>query len=293
MKSAGIKPAEKFDLSRLDTVVVGGAPATPDVFAWFYTDVRSDLWVVSTSGGTELCSSLVGGVPGLPVYAGEMQGRQLGMDVHAWSDGGGEVTDTVGELVVTKPFPSQPLYFWGDKDGKRYRESYFEVFLGVWRHGDLLKINGRGGCYIYGRSDSTLNRFGVRIGSAEIYRVLSGIEEIADSLIICCETPNGGHYMPLFVSLKPDHILDDALRAVIVRKLREDASPRHVPDEIHHVPAIPYTPTGKKMEVPIRKLVMGFAPERAASRDAMSDPSALDWYVAFSSRPEILKFRAE
>ncbi len=282
MKAARIKPAERFNLSKIDTVALGGAPATPDVFAWFYTDVRRDLWVVSTSGGTELCSSLVGAVPGRPVYAGEMQGRQLGMDVHAWNDEGVEVRDTAGELVVTGPFPSQPLFFWGDTAGHRYRESYFDTFPGVWRHGDLLKINQRGGCVIYGRSDSTLNRFGVRIGSAEIYRVLERIPEIADALVICCETHGGGYYMPLFVTLKPDRLLDDSLRAAITIRLREDASPRHVPDEIHQVPAIPYTLTGKKMEVPVRKLVMGAAPEGAVSRGAMSDPGAIDWFVAFA-----------
>jgi acetoacetyl-CoA synthetase len=283
MKAAGVKPAEAHDLSKLNTIVLGGAPATPDVYAWFYSDVRPDLWVVSTSGGTELCSALVGAVPGAPVYAGEMQGRQLGMDVHAWTDERQELVDAIGELVVTKPFPSQPIFFWGDKDGKRYHESYFETFPDVWRHGDLFKLNARGGCFIYGRSDSTLNRFGVRIGSAEIYRVVEKIPEIADSLIVCCELPDGGFYMPLFVATKQGHVLDEALKSQIARKLREEASPRHVPDEIIAVPVIPYTLTGKKMEVPIRKLLMGMAPEKAASRDAMANPSALDWFIAFAN----------
>jgi acetoacetyl-CoA synthetase len=287
MKAAAVKPAQNFDLSQLDTVIVGGAPATPDVYAWFYTDVRPDLWVVSMSGGTELCSALVGGVPGLPVYAGEIQGRQLGMDVHVWSDAATEVIDSVGELVVTRPFPSQPLFFWGDAGSRRYRESYFDTFPGVWRHGDLLKINSRGGCFIYGRSDSTLNRFGVRIGSAEIYRVLAQLPEVADSLIVCCELRDGGYYMPLFITFKPGYEWNEALQAAIVHRLREDASPRHVPDEIHPAPAIPYTLTGKKMEVPIRKLLMGVAPAQAASRDAMSDPTALDWFIAFAARPEV------
>ena len=282
MKTAGVKPAERFDISRLDTIFVGGAPATPDVFAWFYENVSPDLWVVSSSGGTELCSSLVGGVPGKPVRAGEIQGRQLAMDVHCWSDDGVEITDSVGELVVTSPFPSQPLFFWGDENGRRYRESYFDTFPGVWRHGDLIKITSQGGCYIYGRSDSTLNRFGVRIGSAEIYRVLENLPEIADSLIICCETGDGGYYMPLFITLPDGELLDDGLRSRIVGELRERASPRHVPDEIHQAPAIPYTLTGKKMEVPVRKLVMGTPPEKAASRDAMATPAALDWYVDFA-----------
>jgi acetoacetyl-CoA synthetase len=293
MKAANVKPAQTFDLSKLDTVVVGGAPATPDVFAWFYTDVRPDLWVVSTSGGTELCSALVGAVPGLPVYAGEMQARQLGMDVHAWTDDREDLIDAVGELVVSKPFPSQPIFFWGDKDGSRYHESYFDTFPGVWRHGDLFKLNARGGCYIYGRSDSTLNRFGVRIGSAEIYRVLEKVPEIADSLVICCELPDGGFYMPLFIALKQGFAMDDALKSRIVKILREDASPRHVPDEIIEAPVIPYTLTGKKMEVPIRKLVMGIPAAKAASRDAMANPAALDWFISFADLPQTRARRAD
>lgn len=287
MKSAGVKPAERFDVSHIDTIFVGGAPATPDVFAWFYENVGSELWVVSSSGGTELCSSLVGGVPGKPVRAGEIQGRQLGMDVHCWSDDGIELTDAVGELVVTSPFPSQPLYFWADDDGHRYRESYFGTFPGVWRHGDLIKITSEGGCYIYGRSDSTLNRFGVRIGSAEIYRVLETIPAIADGLVICCEMPGGGYYMPLFVTLRDGVVLHDGIRRTINEALRDQASPRHVPDEIHQAPAIPYTLTGKKMEVPVRKLVMGTPAERAASRDTMAHPAALDWFIEFAAKPEV------
>lgn len=287
MRSAKVKPAETFDLIRLDTIFIGGAPATPDIFSWFYTDVRSDLWVVSSSGGTEICSSFVGGVPGAPVYAGEIQGRQLGMDVHSWNSTGEPISDAVGELVVTSPFPSQPLFFWGDENDRRYRESYFQTFPEVWHHGDLIKINQRGGCYIYGRSDSTLNRYGVRIGSAEIYGVLEGIPEILDSLIICCEMPDGGYYMPLFVALREGAGLDDRLTSEIMRRLRIEASPRHVPDEIHPSPAIPYTLTGKKMEVPVRKLIMGMAIDKVASRDSMANPHVLDWFAEFSARPEV------
>jgi acetoacetyl-CoA synthetase len=217
--------------------------------------VKRDLWVTSQSGGTEIASGFVGASPTLPVYAGEIQRRMLGMDVHAWSDDGEALIDEVGELVVTSPFPSMPLYFWNDADGRRYHEAYFDVFPGVWRHGDFIKINARGGCYIYGRSDSTLNRYGVRIGTAEIYRAVEQVEGIADSLIVCCEQAGGAFYMPLFLRLKEGAVLDEAMVQAIHRRLREDCSPRHVPDEIHAVPQIPYTLTGKKMEVPVRKLL--------------------------------------
>ncbi|HEX3551040.1 MAG TPA: hypothetical protein VHT53_11720, partial [Candidatus Elarobacter sp.] len=244
--------------------------------------VKSDLWVTSPSGGTELCAGLVGGSPLLPVYAGEIQCRLLGMDVHAWNEHGEDVVNEVGELVVTSPSPSMPLYFMNDPDGARYRETYFEHFPGVWRHGDFIKINDRGGCYIYGRSDSTLNRYGVRIGSAEIYRAVEQLDEIADSLIVCLELPGGAFFMPLFVRLADGVQLDDALRARIAAKLREDCSPRHVPDEIHAVDAIPYTLTGKKMEIPVRRILAGTPPEKAASREAMMQPAALDWFIAFA-----------
>ena len=170
MEKSGLQPGEKHDLSRLESVIVSGAPSTPETFAWFYRCVKADMWVTSQSGGTELCSGFVGGSPLLPVYAGEIQARLLGMDVHSWSDSGEELDDAIGELVVAKPFPSMPIYFWNDDVHRRYFESYFETFQGVWRHGDFIRINARGGCYIYGRSDSTLNRHGVRIGTAEIYR---------------------------------------------------------------------------------------------------------------------------
>src|ERR1700729_1879571 len=172
MEKAGLEPGKTFDLSRLECAMAAGAPSTPETFAWFYKGVKQDLWVTSQSGGTEICSGFVGASPTLPVYAGEIQTRMLGMDVHSWSDDGKPLIDEVGELVVTKPFPSMPIRFWNDAGGKRYHESYFDTFPGVWRHGDFIKINSRGGCYIYGRSDSTLNRFGVRIGTAEIYRAV-------------------------------------------------------------------------------------------------------------------------
>jgi acetoacetyl-CoA synthetase len=283
MQKVGIVPRERFDLSKLTSVLLTGSPVTPESMAWFYESVKRDLWVTSPSGGTELCAGLVGGSTLLPVYAGEIQTRLLGMDVHAWNEAGEEVVDEVGELVVTSPSPSMPLYFMNDPNGTRYRETYFEHFPGVWRHGDFIKINRRGGCYIYGRSDSTLNRYGVRIGSAEIYRAVEQLDEVADSLVVCLELSGGGFYMPLFVRLAEDVAFDDALRARIETKLRTDCSPRHVPDEIVPVEAIPYTLTGKKMEIPVRRILAGTPPEKAASRDAMMQPAALDWYVDFAA----------
>jgi acetoacetyl-CoA synthetase len=282
MEKARLKPMDGHELSRLESVVVAGAPSTPETFEWFYRCVKKDLWVTSQSGGTELCSGFVGATPLLPVHAGEIQTRMLGMDVHSWSDDGKELVDQVGELVATSPFPSMPIRFWNDTGGKRYRESYFEVFPGVWRHGDFIKINPRGGCYIYGRSDSTLNRYGVRIGTAEIYRAVEQVEEVADSLIVCCELPGGHFFMPLFVKLKPGFMLDDGVRNRIAARLREDCSPRHVPDRMYAVEAVPYTLTGKKMEVPVRKILMGWPLEKAGSRDAMMNPEAIDYFVRFA-----------
>jgi acetoacetyl-CoA synthetase len=284
MQKNGIVPKAAHDLARIDTVFLAGSPAVPETFTWLYENVNANLWVTSQSGGTDFCSGLVGSVPTQPVYAGEIQARILGMDVHAWDDAGNELTDAVGELVVTSPAPSMPLYFWNDPGNARYLESYFSVFPGVWRHGDFIKINARGGCYVYGRSDSTLNRFGVRIGTAEIYRCLERLPEVADSLIVCIETEGGGFYMPLFVKPAPGVELDAALRRKLIERLRLDCSPRHVPDEIHQVPDVPYTLTAKKMEVPVRRILGGAAPERVAMRDAMRNPEAIDWFVEFARR---------
>lgn len=281
MEKAGLRPRDHFDLSALEAVLVAGAPSTPETFKWFYDNVKDDLWVTSQSGGTEVGSAFVGASPTLPVHAGEIQCRCLGMDIQSWSDDGQPQIDAVGELVCAQPFPSMPIFFWGDTDGKRYREAYFEHFPGVWRHGDFIKINARGGCYIYGRSDSTLNRFGVRIGAAEVYRAVEQVEAVADSVVVCCELDGGNFFMPLFIQLKPGFELDDALVNTINTKLRSDCSPRHVPDRIYAVPKVPYTLTGKKMEVPVRKLLMGWPVDQAASRDAMMNPDSLDWFTDF------------
>ncbi|MDO8704682.1 MAG: acetoacetate--CoA ligase [Sulfuricaulis sp.] len=281
MRRSGLVPKDRYKL-KIEATLTGGSPVGPDLFEWFYENVEQDCWFSSQSGGTETCSCLVSAVPLLPVHAGEIQARALGIDLHAWSDDGRELTDEVGELVLTGPFPSMPLYFWNDVGGRRYHESYFDVFPGAWRHGDFIKINARGGCLIYGRSDSTLNRFGVRIGTAEVYQALEGVPELSDSLVVCCELDGGQFFMPLFVVLKPGIVLDDALRSRINAQLRDAASPRHVPDKIYAIDAVPYTLTGKKMEVPVRKLLLGWPMEKAASRDAMANQSAIEYFIRFA-----------
>ena len=282
MMKAGVRPAQKYDLSALEGVLLGGSPATPESFAWFYREVKRDLWVTSQSGGTDICSGFVGASPTLPVYAGEIQARLLGVDAHALDDDGRPVIDAVGELAIAKPMPSMPIYFWGDMEGRRYRESYFDVYPGRWRHGDFFKVNRRGGCYIYGRSDSTLNRAGVRIGTAEIYRIVENVDGVQDSLVVNLDLPGGNFFMPMFVVVKPGHQLDAAMEQRITQALRTQGSPRHVPDRYFAIDAVPYTLTGKKLEVPVRKILLGATPEKVASRDAMMNPGALDYFVLFA-----------
>ncbi|MFO7277576.1 MAG: acetoacetate--CoA ligase [Pseudomonadota bacterium] len=281
LQQAGIVPKDRFDLSKLKSVTLAGSPVTPEHVRWVYDNVKRDLWVAAGSGGTDICSGIVGGVVTLPVYAGEIQARSLGVAAHAFNEHGEPVIDEVGELVITQPMPSMPVCFWNDPDGKRYRESYFEEFPGVWRHGDFFKLNSRGGAYVLGRSDATLNRYGVRIGTAEIYRTLATLEEIEDSLIVNLDLPGGRFFMPLFVKLKEGFTLDEALDQKIRQTLRKEYSPRHAPDKIYAVPGIPYTLTGKKMEVPVRRILMGFPPEKVANRDATANPQALDWFIEY------------
>jgi acetoacetyl-CoA synthetase len=280
--SKGIVPGKSFNLSAIDTVLLGGAPSGPEIYDWVYRSVKDDMWVFAPSGGTEIVSAFVTGNVTAPVRAGEIQALALGMDVQVWNEQGQQIFDQTGELVVAAPFPSAPLFFWGDEDGTRYRESYFEYFPGVWRHGDLAKMRRNGGTYIYGRSDSTLNRFGVRIGTAEIYAIMERIGEVRDSLVVCCENPGGAWFMPLFVVLADDAPLTDELRSKIIDRLRHEGSPRHVPDEILAVPTIPYTLTGKKMEVPVRKLLSGLPAQDIFSRDALADASSFDWFINFA-----------
>jgi acetoacetyl-CoA synthetase len=277
-----IVPGQDFDLSAMRGVVLAGSPVSAACGAWFYRNVKPDLWLATGSGGTDTCCGLVGGVPVLPVYAGEIQARHLGVAAQAFNERGESVTDEVGELVITRPMPSMPVCFWGDTDGSRYRESYFADFPGVWRQGDFFRVNARGGCFVLGRSDATLNRHGVRIGTAEIYAVLASIGEIEDALIVNLDLPGGGFYMPLFVRLPDGAVLDDALRRTICDRLRQEYTPRHVPDRIIQVHDIPATLTGKKMEVPVRKILLGVAPDEAANVNAMANPDSLKEFVAYA-----------
>ncbi len=293
MRDRALVPKASYDLSALEAVFLSGSPSTPETFTWFYESVKDDLWVTSQSGGTEFCSGLAGGVPILPVYAGEIQARVLGIDVRVWNDAGDEVIDEIGELVIAAPSPSMPLYLWNDPDDARYRATYFDRYPNVWRHGDFAKINARGGVYVYGRSDATLNRYGVRIGSAEIYRALDELPGVADALIVCLELPNGEFFMPLFVRAPAGETVDDALRKRIVAHLRERCSPRHVPDEIHGVPAVPYTLSAKKMEIPVRRILAGHDASTVVDRESLGDPTSLDWYVAFArTAPQLAPFRS-
>jgi len=283
MRRLSIAPGERYDLSALQNVFLAGSPAMPDTFAWLYDKVKPDVWVTSQSGGTEFCSGLVGASLLLPVRAGEIQCACLGSDVRVLDDDARDLVEEMGELVIGKPMPSMPIFMWGDEGDRRYRESYFDTYDGLWRHGDFVRVSRHGSYRIYGRSDSTLNRFGVRIGSAEIYMTLDGMDEIADSLVVCIELPDGGFYMPLFVAMAQGRALDAEVTERIRERLRRERSPRHLPDEIIAVPAIPYTLTGKRMEVPVRKLLLGWPQEKAFSRDTMRDPGAMDWFVAFSA----------
>lgn len=277
MQKAGVQPTPGLGLHALETVVLSGSPATPETFAWFYEQVKPDLWVTSLSGGTELVGGLVGAVKTLPVRAGQIQGPMLGMAVAVWtSEGQPCPVGSTGELVVTQAAPSMPLRMWGDDSGEVYHQAYFDVFPQVWRHGDLIRFDAHGGCYVEGRSDATLNRYGVRLGTAEIYRALDLVPEVADAIVVCLEPRLGEFDMPLFVRLKPEHTLDEALKQRINTTLRTQCSPRHVPDRIVQVQQVPYTLTGKKMEVPLRKVLTGTPPAAAASRDSMMNPGALE-----------------
>ncbi len=256
-----------------------GSPLTSEGFQWVYERVKPNLWLSPISGGTDVCTAFIGGCTLLPVYAGEMQCRELGCALYAFDEQGQPLIDQVGELVLMAPMPSMPLYFWNDPGGQRYRESYFEFFPGVWRHGDWCKITPRGGVVIYGRSDATINRMGVRMGTSELYRAVEGIPEVHDSLVVDLEVLGRASYMPLFVVLAPGAALDDALKGRIRQQIRSMLSPRHVPDEIFAIPDIPRTLSGKKMELPIKKILLGTPPEQAANPDSMSNPQVLAYFA--------------
>lgn len=276
---AALQPGRELDLSPLRSVGSTGAPLSPEGFAWLHDAVKSDLWVASVSGGTDLCTAFVLGCPLLPVHAGELQCRGLGAKVEAYDHAGQPVLDHVGELVITEPMPSMPVGFWNDPGNNRYRESYFDVYPGVWRHGDWIRITPRGSAVIYGRSDATINRRGIRIGTAEIYRALETVPGIADSLVVSLDQPDGESEMWLFVVPSPGTTVDEQLQTRIRTSIRQTLSPRHLPDQILSAPAIPVTLNGKKMEVPVRRILMGTPPEQAVHRDSMANPEAIDFFV--------------
>jgi len=282
--NAEIEPGEGRDLSSLRAVGSTGSPLSPEGFDWIYRHVGDDTWLFSTSGGTDVCTAFVGGVPLLPVYRGELQGRALGAAVEAFDDDARSVVDEVGELVITEPMPSMPVFFWGDEDGSRYRGSYFEHFPGVWRHGDWIEITSRGTAVIYGRSDSTINRAGVRMGTSEIYRAVQAVPAVTDALVVDVPRPGTEGWMPLFVVLREDTVLDDELGAEIKRRIREGCSPRHVPDEIFQIDEVPRTLSGKVLEIPVKKILTGTPVEGAASRESLANPQALDYFVELAQR---------
>jgi acetoacetyl-CoA synthetase len=277
---AGVEPREGRDLSALRAVGSTGSPLAPEGFDWVYEHVGPDTWLFSTSGGTDLCTAFVGGVPTLPVYEGELQARALGAKVEAFDEDGNALVGEVGELVLTEPMPSMPISFWGDDDGSRLRESYFSMYPGVWRHGDWIEITERGTAIISGRSDSTINRGGIRMGTSEIYRAVLVDDDVVDALVVDVPREGTDGWMPLFVVLREGAELDDDLVARIKRRIREDCSPRHVPNEIHQIAEVPRTLSGKALEVPVKRILMGHPAEKAASRESLANPAALDYFVA-------------
>jgi acetoacetyl-CoA synthetase len=279
---AQIEPAQDHDLSSLRTVSVTGSPMPTERFAWIYEHVSPNVWFFSISGGTDSLVPLVSGTLLLPVRAGEIQGRCLGVKVEAWDEDGRPLTDEVGEMVLTEPLPSMPLFLWNDRTGERYHESYFSTYPGVWRHGDWIRITSHGGAIIYGRSDATIKRMGVRIGSAEIYRVVDEIPEVMDSLVVDVSPIGRDPRVILFVQLREGVVLDPELTSRIKGAIRTNLSPRHVPDEVIAVPEIPRTLNNKKMEVPVKRILMGVPIEQAVNLDSMSNPESLRYFAEFA-----------
>ncbi len=282
-EKAGLTPGSDFNLAALRTLSSTGSPLPPESFDWVYDHVKSELWLCSMSGGTDVCTAFVGGCPLWPVRKGEIQCRALGCALEAFDDGGHPVTGELGEMVITRPMPSMPIFFWNDPGGTRYLSSYFEMYPGIWRHGDWVRIAPEGGLTIFGRSDATLNRHGIRIGTSEIYQAVDKVKGVKDSLVVNLELEGGQHFMPLFVTLEPGVELNEALETAIKTQLRQDFTPRHVPDLIIEVTDIPYTISGKKMEAPVKKIMLGFPLEKAASVDAMRNPESLAFFLEFAA----------
>ena len=276
---ADVKPSSQFTFNALQSIGSTGSTLPVEGFEWIYREVKKDVWLTSMSGGTDVCSAFVGGNPTWPVHAGEIQCRALGCKLEAFNEEGKPVLNEVGEMVITKSMPSMPVYFWNDPEFKRYRESYFEMFPGIWRHGDWIKITENKGIVIYGRSDATLNRGGVRIGTSEIYRAVDKVIEVKDSLIICIEKKGGNFWMPLFVVMHDGMHLTEEIKSKINNTLRKEYSPRHVPDHIIQVPDIPYTISGKKTETPVKKILMGKNPEEVVNAGSLRNPDSLKFFI--------------
>jgi acetoacetyl-CoA synthetase len=280
-RSDGVEPAKEFDLSRLRQIGAAGSPLPPEGYRWVAEQFGPDVLLNVGSGGTDVCSGIVQGSPLQPVWAGEISGPCLGVDAKAFDADGTQAVGGLGELVITAPMPSMPVGFWGDPDGSRYRDTYFDTWPGVWRHGDWVRFSEVGSAIIAGRSDATLNRGGVRLGTAEFYRVVEELPEVLDSLVVHLEDPSGGNgRLLLYVRLRDGLELDDALRRRISTALRTELSPRHIPDAITAVPVVPHNRTGKKLELPVKKILLGAEPDEVASRDVLADPTALDAFVA-------------
>lgn len=283
---AGVDLAQFPGLKTVRALGTTGSPLSEEVQRWgtqqFERLGTKDIWWCNISGGTDFAGAFIGGHRELPQVPGQMQCRELGCAVEAWNEQGQPVIGEVGELVCTKPIPSMPLYFWNDEGNKRYLSSYFDMYPGVWRHGDWLKITPEGGCIIYGRSDATINRHGLRMGTSELYSAVEALPEVLDSMVVDLEYLGRESYMPLFVVLRPGVTLDEALKAKLAGAIRTALSPRFVPDEILQVPEIPRTLSGKKQELPIKKLLLGQPIEKVVNRDAMANPGCLEWYVGFA-----------
>ena len=281
----GVRPIDEFNLSALKSLSSTGAPLPPEAFKYVYKNIKSDLWLCSMAGGTDVCTAFVGGTPYYPVHVGEIQCRALGVSLFAYDDNENPVENELGEMVIDKPMPSMPVYFWNDKEDKKYKASYFEHYPGKWRHGDFIKINSEtDGIIIYGRSDATLNRHGIRIGTSEIYRAVDKVKEIEDSLIINLELDKGKHYMPLFVKMRRNVQLSEDIKMKINTQLKKEYSPRHVPDEIIAVNDIPYTISGKKMEAPIKKILLGLPLEKSINFDTMRNPDSVQFFIEFANK---------
>jgi acetoacetyl-CoA synthetase len=280
----GMEPGKKHDLSKLKAVGSTGSPLTPEGFRWVYEGVKRDLLMGSTSGGTDPCTGFLGSCPLLPVRAGELQCRCLGVSAQAYDENGNSLIGKVGELVITEPMPSMPLYLWNDRENQRYLESYFDMYPGIWRHGDWVRINPTGSGVIVGRSDSTINRMGVRMGSSEIYATVEDLPEVVDSLVVGLELSGGQYWMPLFVVLEEGLKLDNALKTKIKDKIRRILSPRHVPDEIYAIADVPRTLNAKKLEVPVKKILSGISVEKAVNVDSMINPPSIEFFADLANK---------